>query len=237
MAADPNDATNYDDCGFDIFHGDTPLDFNLLGTEGGRKFCILKVTEGHTVKDATFGNHVTALIPTNIKRLGAYHFAHHGDPDGQMKIFIDTFKAAVQGIPNKPKFLFMLDLEVNPGDPNPPQEDDGIAMVRHLQAQGINPLIYCGKDFWSQSFPELKSCPHYLAAYNDHPISAVPWRVPGADTFGWDMWQYTDGAQGPFAKHIPGAPHDMDLSCFNLKKHPGGLAAWWDDQLTKNTQP
>jgi hypothetical protein len=29
----------------------------------------------------------------------------------------------------------------------------------------------------------------------------------------------------------------MDLSCFNLKKHPEGLEAWWDAQLAKNEQP
>lgn len=40
MTADPNDATNYDDCGFDIFHADGPLDFVQLSTAGRRKFCI-----------------------------------------------------------------------------------------------------------------------------------------------------------------------------------------------------
>ena len=124
-------------------------------------------------------------------------------PDGQMEIFIDTFKTATASIAGKPSFLFMLDLEVNPGDPNPPREDDGIAMVRNLQARGINPIIYCGKDFWSRSFPELGACPHYLAAYNDHPSSAIPWRIPGADVYGWDMWQYTDGRTAGAVRQAP----------------------------------
>lgn len=248
MTADPNDAANYDDCGFDIFHGDTGFDFATLGSEGGRKFCILKVSDGLIasdglmVEDAAFGPRVAQLIPTAIKRLGAYHFARHTDPVGQMRFFIETFKAGVHNISNAPAFLFMLDLEVNPGEIDPPTEADGLAMVQELQQQGINPIIYCGKDFWSQKHPELVTCPHLLAAYNNNPISAIPWRVPGADIYGWDIWQYTDGDPdprngGPFTKLIPGSPNPMDLDCFNLKKHPQGVEAWWDDQLTKNRQP
>jgi hypothetical protein len=51
------------------------------------------------------------------------------------------------------------------------------------------------------------------------------------------MWQYTGDALGPFARDIPGGSHGMDLSCFNLKKHPTGLASWWDDQLSHTRQP
>jgi len=234
MTADPNDAANYDDCGCDIYHGDSPLDFDLLGTTGGRKCCIMKVTEGLTVRDPAFRNNITLLIPSRIKRIGAYHFGHHGEPIPQMKFFIQTFVDATRNMANKPDFLFMLDLERGA---NPPQETDGLTMVQYLQSLGINPIIYCGFDFWSQSHPELKACPHYLAAYNDHPTSAIPWRIPSGDTYGWDMWQYTDGAKGPWAKHVQGAPNDMDLSCFNLKKHPEGLEAWWDAQLANTRQP
>jgi GH25 family lysozyme M1 (1,4-beta-N-acetylmuramidase) len=234
MTADPNDSANYDDCGFDIYHGDAPLDFNALGTAGKRKFCILKVTEGLTVRDSAFAGRVAALLPTDIKRLGAYHFAHHESAADQMHFFLETFKTTTQNIEGKPDFLFMLDLE---NSANPPLEADGLAMVQTLQQQGINPIIYCGKDFWSQNHPELATCPLYLAAYNNNPISAIPWRIASADTYGWDMWQYTGDSEGPWAKDIPGGSHGMDLSCFNLKKHAQGFEAWWDAQLTANTQP
>jgi GH25 family lysozyme M1 (1,4-beta-N-acetylmuramidase) len=242
MTADPNDAANYDDCGFDIYHDDAPLDFATLGTTGGRKFCILKVSEGTTVKDTLFGPRIAQLIPTNIKRLGAYHYAHHTDPVGQMQFFLETFKTATQNIPNKPGFLFMLDLEVNVGEPDPPQEADGLTMVQQLQSVGINPIIYCGRDFWSASHPELAACPHLLAAYDSNPVSALPWRVPGPNTYGWDIWQYTDGETdpakgGPYTKTVPGGSQPMDLDCFNLQKHPQGLEAWWDAQLAGTRQP
>ena len=242
MSADPNDATRYDDCGFDIYHLDTPLNFDTLGTQGGRKFCILKVTEASTVEDPEFAPRVRQLISTNIKRLGAYHFAHHSDPVGQMNFFIDTYKAAIQGITPTPNFLFMLDLEINPHEDDPPQEADGLAMVQQLQSIGINPIIYCGRDFWSQSHAELLKCPHLLAAYNKNPVSALPWRIPGADTYGWDMWQYTSGDPnpkfgGPWAKTIPGGSPTMDLDCFNLVKHPKGLEDWWDARLKETPQP
>jgi GH25 family lysozyme M1 (1,4-beta-N-acetylmuramidase) len=232
MTANPNDSANYDDCGLDISHQNTDLDFPELAGPGGRKYCFVKITEGHTVQDDEAENHITGLIAAGVTRLGVYHFAHHGDVAAQMKNFLDTFHDIVANLESPPKFLFMLDLEVNATDPNPPRESDGLAMVQHLQNIGIpNPVIYCGLDFWSQKHSELATCPHLLAAYNDHPTSALPWRVPGTDTFGWDMWQYTGDFQGPFKKDIPGGGHGMDLSCFNLKKHPLGLAAWWDAQL------
>lgn len=236
MPADPNDSVNYDDCGFDISHNNTGLDFPTLAATppdgGGRKCCIVKITEGHTVQDHKAENHINGLIAGGFTRLGVYHFAHHGDVDAQMENFFDTFTAIVANLSSPPKFLFMLDLEVNPNDPNPPKEDDGLAMVSYLKGVGIpNPIIYCGLDFWSQKYPELATSSHLLAAYNDHPTSALPWRVPGADTYGWDMWQYTGDFSGPWKKDIPGGSHGMDLSCFNLRKHPEGLAAWWDAQL------
>jgi lysozyme len=234
MTADPNDATSYDDCGFDISHNNQGMNFGLLGTDGGRKYGFLKVTEGLTFQDPDFAANVAALIPTNIKRLGAYHFAHHESPIGQVQFFIECFKAAIQNIAGAPDFLFMLDLE---NSANPPLEADGLAMVQELQQQGINPVIYCGRDFWSQNHPELASCPNLLAAYNNNPVSPIPWRIASADTYGWDLWQYTDGAQGPFAKTVRGGSNPMDLSCFNLKKHLEGLESWWDAQLANNRQP
>ena len=237
MAADPNDSIHYDDCGFDISHLNEDLNFSRLATTAKRKFCIVKITEGHTFQDPMVESHLQNLISAGITRLGVYHFAHHGDPKGQMQFFLDTFSRVAREIGGRQKFLFMLDLEVNDTDPNPPRESDGLAMVQHLQSVGIpNPIIYCGGGFWTEKHPELVTCGHLLAAYNDHPTTALPWRVPGPDTYGWDIWQYTGDSQGPFAKNIPGGSTGMDLDCFNLKKHPDGFEQWWDAQL-EMTQP
>jgi GH25 family lysozyme M1 (1,4-beta-N-acetylmuramidase) len=239
MTANPNDASNYDDCGFDISHDNTGLNFLTLGGQGARKYCVAKVSEGTTFRDPQFRMFITELKASPIARLGVYHFAHHGDPIGQMQFFIETFTSAMGSVPNPPKFLFMLDVERSA---NPPQETDGLTMVQYLQSLGISPIIYCGYDFWSQAYPELANCPHMVAAYNDNPISAIPWRIPSADTYGWDLWQYTDGESdpskgGPWHKSIPGGSVPMDLSCFNLKKHGGTLEAWWDAQLASTKQP
>jgi lysozyme len=234
MTADPNDSTSYDDCGFDISHSNADLGFDVLASNGGRKYCFVKLTEGGTFRDPNFAANVRGLIGAGIDRIGVYHFGHHGDPVGQMQFFIASFVELTRNIANQPEFLFMLDLERGA---NPPQESDGLTMVQFLQSIEINPAIYCGFDFWSGSPAELAACPHMVAAYNNHPTSAVPWRVPGADTFGWDMWQYTGDASGPFAKDISGGSSGMDLSCFNLKKHPAGLAAWWEKQLSQTRQP
>src|SRR5437660_4404968 len=133
MTADPNDSANYDDCGFDISHHNTGLDFATLATTGKRKYCMVKITEGHTVKDVQAASHLRGLIDAGIQRLAVYHFAHHGDVSDQMKSFLDTFQDLIGNITNPPKFLFMLDLEVNSTDPNPPRASDGLAMVQHLQ--------------------------------------------------------------------------------------------------------
>jgi GH25 family lysozyme M1 (1,4-beta-N-acetylmuramidase) len=234
MTADPNDATSYDDCGFDISHNNKGLDFALLSTTGSRKYCFVKLTEGSDFVDPAFSDAVAGIIAANVQRVGVYHFGHHGDPIGQMKFFVDTFVSETGSIANKPDFLFMLDLERGA---NPPLETDGLIMVQYLQSIGINPVIYCGFDFWSQNHPELATCTNLLAAYNNHPVAPIPWRIPSADVYGWDIWQYTGDSLGPWAKDIPGGTHGMDLSCFNLKKHPEGLAAWWNTQLANTTQP
>lgn len=233
MTADPNDSASYDDCGFDISHNNSGLDFAQLAGVGGRKYCIVKVTEGTNFRDPQAATYISGLLVAGIRRLGVYHFAHHGNPIDQMKFFLDGAAGATANVDNLPALLYMLDLERGA---NPPQETDGLAMVQYLQSEGVNPIIYCGYDFWSQSYPELQRCLHMVAAYNIHPTSALPWRIASTDTYGWDSWQYTDGNIGPWAKTIAGGSHPMDLSCFNLKKHPKGLAAWWDAQLAAAQQ-
>lgn len=234
MTANPNDVAHYDDCGFDVSHNNGTLDFARLVTAGGRRVCELKLTEGTTFTDPSFVTYTNAAVKAGIMRLAAYHFAHHGNVAAQIDYFLGRFKTLRAQIPNCPPFLFMLDLERGA---NPPSEADGLAMVRILQAAGINPLIYCGYDFWAADHAELHSCGCFVAAYNRHPISPIPWRIPSADTYGWDFWQYTGDSLGPYAKDIPGGSHGMDLSCFNLKKHPEGVAAWWDKQLMATRQP
>ena len=44
MTADPNDSTSYDDCGFDISHSNADLGFDILASNGGRKYCFVKLT-------------------------------------------------------------------------------------------------------------------------------------------------------------------------------------------------
>lgn len=236
MTANPFDTSSYDDCGFDISHNDGTLDFQQLGSAGGRKFCILKVSEGTTETDDMFVNYMNEIIADGaISRIGVYHFCHHGNTTAQMQHFIQSYVNFKSQISNMPDVLFMLDLERGA---NPPLESDGIAMVQYLQSIGIsNPIIYCGYDYWSQQYPELTSCSHLLAAYNSHPTSAIPWRIASADTYGWDMWQYSGDFLGPWAKDLPGGMHGMDLDCFNLKKHSQGFEAWWDAELAKTTQP
>ena len=244
MTADPFDTVSYDDCGFDISDNNGSLDFQQLGGAGGRKFCILKLTEGLTYVDQAFAPYMTALMQqSSITRFGVYHFAHHESPIDQMEYFLNAFTAwkrnlsggsVTQYAAPAPEFLFMLDLERGA---NPPVESDGLAMVQYLKNLGIQPMIYCGYDFWSQNWPALDSCSCFLAAYDSTPTSPIPWRIPSASVYGWDLWQYTGDSLGPWAKNLPGGSSGMDLSCFNLLKHPTGVEAWWDAQLAATTQP
>lgn len=238
MTANPFDKANYDDCGCDISHNNgTNLDFDAMVNQGGRKYCFLKITEGTGSTgfvDPMFLHYMQDIQSTSMDKIGVYHFGHHGDAVSQVRFFIEKFKRLVAQLTDPPKFLFMLDLERGA---NPPNEQDGLTMVGYLQNIGINPVVYCGYDFWSRNYTALANCGHMLAAYNNHPTSAVPWRIPSADTYGWDLWQYTGDHLGPYAKDIPGGSHGMDLSCFNLKKHPQGLDDWWANQLGHTTQP
>jgi hypothetical protein len=91
MTANPNDASNYDDCGFDISHDNTGLNFLTLGGQGARKYCVAKVSEGTTFRDPQFRMFITELKASPIARLGVYHFAHHGDPIGPDAVLYRDF--------------------------------------------------------------------------------------------------------------------------------------------------
>lgn len=217
------------DVGFDISHHNGKLDFQRLWMEGNRRVCWLKLTEGTDFKDPMFKTYLQQMIDTGLDwKLAAYHFAHGDDPKGQVDFFLGTFQDIVSGMSGVPKFLFMLDCERGN---NPPDEGVELDLVSAMAEAGIsNPMSYGGYDFFSKKWNALGPVSCMLAEYGSHPISPLPWRRPDS-IFGWDFWQYTGDGLGPWARDIPGGSNNMDLSCFNIGKHPEGLDAWWNAEI------
>lgn len=226
----------FDDCGFDISHWNVTLDFRqLFNPQGGkRRACFLKLTEGTSFIDPKFSDYVQRLIDTNNdKCLCVYHFAHAANPQGQIQFFLNTFIDKISKYQTPPNFLFLLDVERSA---NPPTQQDAIVMVNELAYYNINPIIYCGYDFFSVAWQELINCYSMIAEYGTRPISAIPWRIPSATVFGWDWWQYSGSGEGPFYRQISGGDPDMDLSCFNAQKN-GIMENWWSTALSQTIQP
>lgn len=234
MVPNPNDTNTFDDCFFDISHNNgNVLNFSELAKT--RKGVMYKVSEGTSFRDPSFATYLAQAVAAGIKYHAVYHFAHHGSTFDQMDFFIDTWLAHTKGFSPLPKFLFMLDLERSA---NPPNEQDGLSMAQYLMGHyEIAPMIYCGFDFWSQAYGSLKPCPCFLAEYGHHPVSPLPWRIPSATVYGFDIWQYTGDGLGTYAKDIPGGSHGMDLSCFNLAKNTSGLDKTWNQWLLQTKQP
>lgn len=233
----PHDSA-FSDIGFDISHNNgTNLNFRKMRDGGGRQTAFLKLTEGTGFVDPMFAAHVRRIIDAGVDfDLAAYHFAHAGSADDQIDFFLDSFVDQIAKVGSgAPPFHFMIDAERGKNAPN---ESVIRGMIDALTSYEIpNPIIYCGFDFFSKAWPDLRPCGCFLAAYNARPISPLPWRTPSKNSFGFDWWQYTGDALGPWAGDIPGGSHGMDLSCFNKAKHPEGAKTWWASELAKLTQP
>ncbi|KAF3395494.1 N,O-diacetylmuramidase [Talaromyces pinophilus] len=179
--------------GFDISHYQSSLDFAAAYSSGAR-FVIIKASEGITVQDALYSQHVAGAKAAGLI-YGAYHFARPGSSTGtaEASYFLENGGSWTSGGSNLPG---MLDLENNPSGTQcyGLSTSDMITWIgefvnTYQSSTGRYPMIYTTYNWWTactSNTTQFSQCPLVLARYNTAPGS-----VPG----GWTsqmIWQNSD---------------------------------------------
>ena len=180
---------------------------------------IAKATEGSAGNpDRTFLDHVSHGASAGLL-LGGYHFARGGSGKTQADFFLHHFTKPV----TVAAILPVLDWENNA---MPLAEAEAFCTRIHEQL-GVWPMVYGGQSFLLSHLPQpsavLGKGGLWIAKYGDGEPK-VPSTWPG-----WDLWQYTDGKDGPrdllrFPRVTPGVGA-VDRSV--RRGTAEDLRAWW----------
>ncbi len=200
----------------DLYHGDGVTSFqkardaSLLGV-------IHKATTGESGKDNAYRSRWK--LATDVGLLwGAYHWGTHNPVEEQVKHFLDWAE------PDE-KTLVALDYESTAGNQMTiAQARDFLTLLG--EALKRRPVIYGGsllkEGLGNQKDKFFGAHRLWLAQYGNHPRVQASW-----DRF-W-LWQYTDGADGPDPKTVPGIPGDSKgrLDCDHYVGTAAQLAEEW----------
>jgi lysozyme len=160
---------------------------------------IHKATQGTTLVDQTYQNHLTEVQQLGLL-WGAYHFGSVGAGADQADFFLQTVKPQTST-------LLVLDFESSAMS-----LQDARDFVTHIQSvTGIWPGLYGGayliQQLGGQPDAVLQNCWLWLAQYVQTPKLPPGWNQ-------WTLWQYTDGSAVPDPNPIEGVtPCDRDYYC------------------------
>jgi GH25 family lysozyme M1 (1,4-beta-N-acetylmuramidase) len=168
----------------------------------GKKFAIIKATEGTGYVNASFARDWSGAKGAGLIR-GAYHFFRPTtNAVAQADHFVDTMGAL--GVGDLPG---MLDLEVTDGLGPAAVAAATKAFLDRVEARtGRKPLIYTGYYFWTGSVgdpPGYGDYPLVMAAY----VSGCP-LIPN-EWAKFTIWQYSSSGS------VPGVTTNVDLDRFN----------------------
>ncbi|MCK6548345.1 hypothetical protein L6R52_21030 [Myxococcota bacterium] len=187
--------------GIDVSHWQGAIDWNAVAASG-KRFAILKATEGTSYVDDTFARNWEGTKRAGLIR-GAYHYFRPArDPIAQANHFADVMGPLGPG--DLPP---MLDLEETDGLSPSRVADATRRFLDHLQLRtGRVPMIYTGYYFWRDQTGNPSGFSHYplvMAAY----VRGCP-LVP--DSWGrFTMWQYSSTGR------VPGIRGNVDLDVFD----------------------
>jgi lysozyme len=191
----------------DISGNNSPVDLATAKVKNGIMAVFIKATEGGDWKDTTFAANYQKAKAQSLP-VGAYHFATARPAALQVDNFIETVTSVTGSFEG---IVPALDVEKNELTPsNTTTLEIADEWVRlFIQKTGIQPVIYGGSflDENGGATPHMKASPLWLAAY-----TSTPSTVKGWDS--WTLWQYTDGAKGPYAGTIEGIGPKCDQNIF-----------------------
>lgn len=181
------DHTLYPVRGIDISAHNGNIDFDRV-KKAGYDFAIIKATEGTDFKDANFITNLQKARDAGLK-VGAYHFFRF-DTDGELQAL-----NLMHSLRNRRMdFPAVIDVEQS-GNPEGHEAATVIArlsaMLRVLEAEGIEVLLYSNKEDYDR----------YLKAnFSRYPLWICSFTEPDAD-IDWKLWQYShrgevDGIDG-----------------------------------------
>jgi lysozyme len=201
----------------DISHHQRAVDWCAV-REAGIVAVIHKASEGATFRDPAFGERRAGALAAGLL-WGSYHYAGTAPAPDQVGNYLG------HAAPGE-RDLVCLDYEAGPSGEvmSPGALLDFIRLVH--ACLGRRPMLYGGRllalaaaDLAAAgSGPVLASCPLWLARYGETPPAVPPpWSR-------WTLWQYTDGADGPEPRTVPGiGPCDRNIFSGTREEL---LAAW-----------
>lgn len=193
--------------GIDISAHNGVVDFQAVRASGV-EFVLVKATEGNGFKDSRFVDNVREARRAGLK-VGAYHFFRFDVPGVTQAI---NFMHSVRG--RKLDLPLAVDFEewTNPSS----MPDDTVSarldeMLRRLQCNGYNVLIYTNKDGYER---------FVKGRFNDYPLWLCSFsRID--ESGDWVLWQYSHRGE------VPGVDGYVDLNVFR------GDSAEWNEMCLK----
>jgi lysozyme len=190
-----------------MYQGNTLMSAGSL-KQAGISGIIHKATEGVTFKDKQY--HARRELAKEAGLLwGAYHFGRSGQPYAQAALFLSWADADKDT-------LIALDLE-----------QDMLLEEAEIFVQTIHdilgrwPVVYTSAGYMNRIGREsavLARCPLWIASYRGGDPT-----MPSGTWLAWDMWQYTDGIDGPMPHTVAGATGDLNRFNGTLEE----LRVWW----------
>jgi lysozyme len=186
----------------DVSHFQNNIDFAAVKQDGILAM-IHKATQGTTYTDPTYAQNRDSAKTEGLL-WGAYHFGTAQDVPTQVSHFLQVAAAL-------PDTLLVLDWEENGiASQGTMSLDQAKQFVQMVKAQtGKFPVLYGGSliknSVGANGDPILSQCPLWLAQYTTSPTLPAGWNH-------YDLWQYTDGTNGPSPHSINGiGPCDRDV--------------------------
>jgi len=198
--------------GLDVSYWQSGIDWPKVRATG-RRFVLIKATEGETYSDPTFNDDWSGARASGLLH-GAYCFFH---PKQDPKKQADFFTSAVKAHSDMGELPPVIDLEVTDGltaDKIIPKVKAWLDEVE--QAFGRKPLIYSGVSFLETSLSVpgggppswSKDYPFWLSWF---PLQYVDGMAPlmPRGWFSWTFWQYSETGS------INGINTKVNLDIFN----------------------
>ena len=178
--------------GLDVSHYQGTINWPAVASTG-RRFVVMKVTEGQTYVDPTYeANHAAARAAGLL--VSAYHFANPSSSPNDAVLEADWFVNNAGLLPGD--LVPALDLEQTGGlSVSDLQAWVGAWLGEVYAKLGVRPMIYTSPTFWTNSMGDTPMFAEegYSVLWIAHWGTTSP-RLPGANWggHGWTFWQYSN---------------------------------------------
>ncbi len=195
--------------GIDVSHYQGVIDWPSVAA-AGKRFAIMKVTEGQTYVDPGYATNHTAARAAGLP-VSAYHFARPMSTRGDAVIQADWFVNNAALLPGD--LVPALDLEQTGGlSVSDLQAWVGAWLGEVTAKLGVRPMIYASPAFWTTSMGNttLFADQGYSVLWIAHWGTSSP-ALPAANWggHGWTFWQYSSTGS------VPGISGNVDLDRYN----------------------